>query len=232
MTHRTPTATKSTQKGQPLSVQAPASPPPWLSDKAADTDEPFSHSTQTSRSIKRAFGISPAPVKRRKANPHSQVSPSRGIQAGSDQRHSKLTCNSKLKQQEAGRCITPRRSSGLGPQPVIPPITVTDTHSQAFQLHTPKHSTAKIAHKPALREQALQPSPGMPGMRFERRNSSGRSEAGLTPSPSLLQPQTWSPTQSQLSWQSPLTPLCQNPSQTRVQPQSMPLVSPITSLDI
>ena len=226
-----PIATASTQKGQQLSVQAPASIPPWLSNKAADTDEPFLHNTQTSRSIKRASGMCPAPVKRRKANPDSQISPSRGIQASSDQRQSKLTCNSKLKQQEAGRCITPRRSSGLRPLPIIPLITVTDTHSQAFQMHTPKQATAQEAPKPAFQEQALQPSPDMPGVRCERPNSSGRSEANLTQSPSLPQPQTWSQTQSQLSWQFPLAPLCQTPSQTRVQPQRKPLVSPIAPLD-
>ncbi len=232
MTHRMSIA--HTQNGQQLSVQAPVSPTPWLSDKTAATDEPFLHNTQTSRSNKRASSMSPAPVKRRKANPDSQMSPSRGIQAGSDRRPSKLTCNSKLKQQEAGRCITPRHSPGLRPLPVIPPlppITVTDTHSQAFQRRTPKQSTAQEAPKPPIQEQASQPSPDMPGVRCEQPNSRGRSEAKPTQSPSLLHPQTWSPTQSQLSWQSPLTPLCQTPSQARVQPKRMPLVSPITSLD-
>lgn len=229
-THNSQNATASTQKGQQLSVQAPASTPPWLSHKAADTHEPFLRNTQTSRGIKRASGMSPAPVKRRKANPDSQISPSRGIQADNDQRQLKLTCNSKLEQQEAGRCITPRHSSGLRPLPVIPPITLTDAHSQAFQLRTPKQSTAQEAAKSATEEQALQPSPDMPGVRYERPNSSGRSEAKFTQSPSLLHSQTWSPTQSQLSWQSPLTPLCQIPSQTRVRPQRMPLVNPLTSL--
>ena len=209
-----PIAAGNTHKGHQLTVQAPESPPPWLSQ---------------SGSIKRALGMSPAPGKRKKANPDSQMSPSDGNQASSDRRQSQLTCNSKLKQQEAGRCITSKCSSGLRPPPSIPPISVTDTHSQAFQLHTPKQSTAQEAPKPAFQEQALQPSPDMPGVRCKRANSKGGSEANPMQSPSLLESQTWSPTQSQLSWQSPLTPLCQNPSQTRVQPQRMPLVSPTTS---
>ena len=229
--HRMPVATTSTQKAQQLCVQAPASPPPWPSDKAADTHEPFLHNIQTSRGTKRASNMSPAPVKRRKANSDSQISPSRETQASSDQRQSKLACNSKLKQQEAGLCYTPRYSSGLRPLPIIPPITETDTYSRAFQLHTPKQSTAQEAAKLATQEQALQSSLDMPGVRCERPNSKAGSEANPTPFPSLLHPQSWSPTQFQLSWQSPPTPLCQSPSQTRVQPQRMPLVSPITLLD-
>ncbi len=228
MTHRMPIATASTQKGQQLSVQVSASTPPWLSSKAADADEPFLHSARTSRSIKRSSGMSPAPMKRRKANPDSQISPSRDVQASSDHKQSKLTCSSKLKQQEAGHCFTPRRSSGLRSLPIIPPVAVTDTHSmlrhrQGFQLHTSKQSTAQEAPKLATQQQALQPSPETSGVNCKQPNSSSRSEANLTQSLSLLQPQTWSQTQSQMSWQSP--------TQTRVQALRMPLVSPITSLD-
>ncbi|DBA76881.1 TPA: hypothetical protein ACH3X1_009483 [Trebouxia sp. C0004] len=173
-----------------MSMQVSASIPPWLSHKAADTNEPFSRSTRTSRSIKHSSDMSPAPVKRRKANPGSQISPSRDIQASSDQRQSEGHLQQQAKATGSRALHHPRCSSGVRPLPIIPPITVTDTDSQALQLHTPNQPTPQEPPKPPIPEQALQPSPAMPGVRCEPPNSSGRSEAHtisvITSTPDLV----------------------------------------------